>query len=120
MPSPVLQSLFDPDDRVAVIEHGRLIELGTPDELIARHCPERTVFLSSEDDVGEEAFSGIPGVATIDVEQGRFHLVGIGSDFVSSVIGCLAEHRIRVTDFRTETPNLEDVFLKLTGRSIRD
>ena len=52
-------------------------------------------------------FSGIPGVATVDVEQGRFHLVGTGSDFVSGVIGCLAEHRIRVTDFQTENPNLE-------------
>ena len=36
------------------------------------------------------------------------------------VIHCLAEHRIRVTDFRTELPTLEDVFLKLTGHSIRD
>jgi ABC-2 type transport system ATP-binding protein len=36
------------------------------------------------------------------------------------VIGCLSEHRVRVTDFRTVLPTLEDVFLKLTGRSIRD
>jgi ABC-2 type transport system ATP-binding protein len=36
------------------------------------------------------------------------------------VIQCLSEHRIRVTDFRTVLPTLEDVFLKLTGHSIRD
>jgi hypothetical protein len=39
---------------------------------------------------------------------------------VSEVIRCVSEHRIRVADFRTELPNLEDVFLKLTGHSIRD
>ena len=36
------------------------------------------------------------------------------------MIDCLSENRIKVTDFRTVLPNLEDVFLKLTGRSIRD
>ena len=36
------------------------------------------------------------------------------------VIRCLSEERIKVTDFRTVVPNLEDVFLKLTGHSIRD
>lgn len=107
-------------DRVAVIEHGRLIELGTAEELVARHCPERTVVLSSDDGVSAERFSGIPGVATIEAKDGRLHLVGAGSDFISSVIECIAEHGIRVKDFQTETPNLEDVFLKLTGHSIRD
>jgi ABC-2 type transport system ATP-binding protein len=36
------------------------------------------------------------------------------------VIQCLSEHRMRVTEFRTVLPTLEDVFLKLTGHSIRD
>jgi hypothetical protein len=36
------------------------------------------------------------------------------------VIQCLAEHQVRVSSFRAEQPNLEDVFLKLTGHSIRD
>jgi ABC-2 type transport system ATP-binding protein len=45
---------------------------------------------------------------------------GRGDDFVSEVIHCLSENRIRVTDFRTILPNLEDVFLKVTGHSIRD
>ena len=39
---------------------------------------------------------------------------------MAHVIQCLAEHRMRVTDFRTELPTLEDVFLRLTGHSIRD
>ena len=55
------------------------------------------------------------------VRQGsQFTLRGLGEEFVSEVIQCLSENRIRVTDFRTMLPNLEDVFLKLTGHSIRD
>ena len=107
-------------DRVAVIEHGRLIELGTPDELVARHCPERTVHLTSDGDAGREAFSTLAGLSTVESKAGSFRLVGLGPEFISGVIGCIAEHRIKVTDFRTENPSLEDVFLKLTGHSIRD
>ena len=50
----------------------------------------------------------------------RFTIRGRGDDFVTDVIQCLSEHRIRVTDFRTVLPKLEDVFLKVTGHSIRD
>ena len=50
----------------------------------------------------------------------RFTIHGRGSHLVASVIQCLAENRIQVTDFRTVLPTLEDVFLKLTGHSIRD
>ena len=53
-------------------------------------------------------------------QDSRFTIRGLGEDFVTEVIQCLADNRIRVTDFRTVLPNLEDVFLKLTGHSIRD
>ncbi len=107
-------------DRVAVIEHGRLIELGTATELVARHCPERTVHFSSDSQVAAEAFSNLTGLSSFDSANGGYRLVGVGPDFISRVIEAIAEHRIRVTGFRTETPTLEDVFLRLTGHSIRD
>jgi ABC-2 type transport system ATP-binding protein len=59
-------------------------------------------------------------VTSITREGARFTVHGTGADFVSDVIGCLSEHGLRVTDFRTVLPTLEDVFLTLTGRSIRD
>ena len=52
--------------------------------------------------------------------ESRITIRGRGDDLVTEVIHCLSENRIRVTDFRTILPNLEDVFLKLTGHSIRD
>ena len=61
----------------------------------------------------------MPGVESIDATGSTVTIRGSGDDLVSAVIGCLSEHRIRVTDFRTEHPGLEDVFLKLTGHSVR-
>ncbi len=107
-------------DRVAIIEHGRVIDIDTPDRLVARHCPERTVVLATDDPAAEERFRAIPRIESVTRKESQFTIRGSGDDLVTEVIRCLSENRIRVTDFRTILPNLEDVFLKLTGRSIRD
>ena len=107
-------------DRVAIIEHGRIIDIDTPERLVARHCPERTVVLATDDPRVEERFRAIPGVQSVVRADLRFTIRGSGDDLVTEVIHCLSDNRIRVTDFRTILPNLEDVFLKLTGHSIRD
>ena len=50
----------------------------------------------------------------------RFTIRGSGDDLVTEVIHCRSENRIRVTDFRTILADLADVFVKLTGHSIRE
>ena len=107
-------------DRVAIIEHGRIIDIDKPEKLVGRHCPERTVVLATDDPRAEERFRAIPRVEAVTCAALRFTIRGRGDDFVTEVIHCLSENRIRVTDFRTILPNLEDVFLKLTGHSIRE
>ncbi len=107
-------------DRVAIIEHGRIIDMDRPDKLVDRHCPERTVIVATEDASAEERFRTIPRVESVVCSDSRFTIRGRGDDLVTAVIHCLSENRIRVTDFRTIVPNLEDVFLKLTGHSIRE
>nr|HEV7952740.1 ABC transporter ATP-binding protein [Candidatus Acidoferrales bacterium] len=108
-------------DRVAIIEHGKIIDVDTPERLVNKHCPERTVVLVTDDANAEERFRAIPGVESVIAgADSRFTILGRGDDLVSAVIRCLSENRIRVTDFRTILPSLEDVFLKLTGHSIRE
>jgi len=89
-------------DRVAIMEHGRIIDMDTPLRLVA----------------GEQ-FNRIAGVESVECAGEEFTIRGQG-DLVTETIRCLGENRIHVTDFRTILPNLEDVFLKLTGRSIRE
>ena len=115
--------------RVAIIEHGRLIEVGTPDDLVQKHCPERTVVFTSDDsNVGgrmqalgpvERADGGEVG-AVAEGGAATYTIRGAGDDFVTDVINVIAREGIRVRGFRTEIPTLEDVFLKLTGHGIRD
>jgi ABC-2 type transport system ATP-binding protein len=107
-------------DRVAIIDHGRIVDVDTPARLVGRHCPERTVVLTTDDASAEERFRAIPRVESVTHRDARYMIRGRGDDLVTDVIRCVSEHRIRVADFRTELPNLEDVFLKLTGHSIRD
>lgn len=107
-------------DRVAIIEHGRIIDMDSPEQLIRRHCPERSVVLVT-DDIGAEAhFRALPRIEEVKTQNGRITIRGSGENLVTEVIGCLSDNRIHVTDFRTILPNLEDVFLKVTGHSIRD
>jgi ABC-2 type transport system ATP-binding protein len=107
-------------DRVAIIDHGRIVDIDTPDGLIRRHCPERTVVLTTDDPAADGYFAAIPGVESIARRGPEVTIRGIGHGLVTAVIQCLSEHRIHVTDFRTEHQGLEDVFLKLTGHSVRE
>jgi ABC-2 type transport system ATP-binding protein len=107
-------------DRVAIIEHGRIVDIDTPAALVARHCPERTVVLATEHVEAEGLFRSLPGVRAVRRDGSRIAIDGTGEGLVSAVIGCVSEHGMHVSDFRTVVPTLEDVFLKLTGHSIRD
>src|SRR5207253_2480700 len=107
-------------DRVAIIEHGAIIDIGSPTELLGRHCPTRTVVLSTGNAHAEEWLRAIPDIEKVVRQDSQFTIQGRRDDFVTQVIQCISENRIPVTDFRTVLPTLEDVFLKLTGHSIRD
>jgi len=107
-------------DRVAIIEHGRIIELGTPDELVQKHCPERMVVFTSDDANVTERMQTLGAVERAEGSPATYAISGVGDDFVTDVINIIAHEGIRVRGFRTEIPTLEDVFLKLTGHGIRD
>jgi ABC-2 type transport system ATP-binding protein len=107
-------------DRVAIIDHGRIVDVGAPAELVRRHCPERTVVLATDDPQAAVRFTAMPDVISVTHEGLQVTIRGRTADLVTQVIGCVAEHRMYVSDFRTEVPTLEDVFIKLTGHTIRD
>ena len=107
-------------DRVAIIEHGRVIDVDTPRGLVARHCPERMVVVATADPSARERFLTLPGVEAVDEDGPSMTIRGRNPNLVTDVIQCVSRHGIVVTDFHTTMPSLEDVFLRLTGHSIRD
>jgi ABC-2 type transport system ATP-binding protein len=107
-------------DRVAIIEHGRIVDMDSPEALIRRHCPERAVILSTDDPTAESKFSSIESVDSVTSKDGRITISGKGDDLFTEVIRCISESGMTVNDFRTVLPTLEDVFLRVTGHSIRD
>ena len=106
-------------DRVAVIDRGKIVDVGTPATLIRRHCPERTVIVTTERHAADALFRQLTGVTSVERREADVVIRGRGEELVSRVIQCLAQHAIPVIDFRTESPTLEDVFLRLTGHSVR-
>ena len=107
-------------DRVAIIEHGRIIDVDAPQALVDRHCPDRSVVLTTDDARAGELFRALRTVVDVKQDGSHYTIHGRGEGMITEVIQCLAEHQVRVGSFRTEMPTLEDVFLKLTGHSIRN
>ena len=105
-------------DRVAIIDHGRLVALDTVASLIQQHAGETTAkLILSASPSAEFDLNGVPGVTSARTEGRELTIRGT-ADGLQGVLAALAAHRITVTSMSTTTPGLEDVFLALTGRHI--
>ena len=100
-------------DRVAVIDRGRVIDLDTPQTLIARHAGQVRVRFSVElDDLAW--IGGIDGVDRVAKRGGQVEVDGRGP-VLARVAAGLVERGVAPEDLRVERATLEDVFLTLTG-----
>jgi ABC-2 type transport system ATP-binding protein len=120
-------------DRVAIIDHGTLLALDTPHALVRSMTGERTLDCSIEPgprtDVGvvEEAVGSLEGVSQIEQLSDpdangwrlRVYVQGEAASFVAPVAQAISASGGRLTDARLGEPNLEDVFIHLTGRALR-
>ncbi len=97
-----------------------VLDVDPPARLVARHCPDRTVVLATPSAGAVALFERIPGVTRVEVRDERHTIDGRREDLTTAVIQCVATNGLHVTDFQAISPTLEDVFLALTGHSIRD
>src|SRR6266702_4514946 len=67
-------------DRVAIIDHGRIVDIDTPSMLVSRHCPERTVALTTDAIGAGDRFEAIPRVDGVSCQEFRFTIRGRGDD----------------------------------------
>ena len=111
-------------DRVAILDHGKVIALGTPRELIARTCAEQMVEFTAgsvSHPLDVPALRRIQGVREVRTENGAVLLQV--TELHTSVPALLAELTrlsVPLTELRTHSATLEDVFVTLTGRHLRD
>jgi ABC-2 type transport system ATP-binding protein len=99
-------------DRLALINHGAVMAMDTPEAIAARAGGSRVRFVPSQP-VAEETLRAIPGVNEIERKERFVTVTGTG-DLAGSLIGALAAIGVRVSDVEARTGNLEDAFIKLT------
>ena len=107
-------------DRVAIIDHGKIVAIDSPDTLVKTHCPQKRVRFISDDPFEIKEIQELSVVDSVTTENGAVVIQGTGRKFESEITGFLYTHSIGFTDFSTQSLNLEDVFLKLTGHTVRE
>jgi ABC-2 type transport system ATP-binding protein len=110
-------------DRVAIIDRGRIVALDTPAALVAGLGGEtRVLFRAVGFDM--QSLRAVAGVTRVEYDGDRVTVYGrsaeAGAPFLGGVVQHLSSAGVKFADLRMEQPTLEDVFLQLTGRAMRD
>jgi ABC-2 type transport system ATP-binding protein len=110
-------------DRVAIVDHGRIIARGTPRELVASLSAEHVVEFAVGSDGGldEQALRAVTGVSAAARRDGAWRIrVAELHRTVPALLAELHRRDVQLTELRTHSATLEDVFVELTGRHLRD
>jgi ABC-2 type transport system ATP-binding protein len=107
-------------DRVAIVDHGRIVALDSPEKLIQNLGAETRIIFNVDRETKRpsEKLKGTAGVTRIEQIGDRVVVYGTGDEVAGKVVNALTSKGIRFSNLRTEQPNLEDVFLTLTGREM--
>jgi ABC-2 type transport system ATP-binding protein len=108
-------------DRIVIVDHGRVVAEGTLGELVHRLPAAQKLVLDLEGEIDAALLTAVPGVRSVEPLGGRWVLgmEGLASTG-AAVLQALAARGVAVRHVASGRANLEDVFLSLTGRQLRD
>jgi ABC-2 type transport system ATP-binding protein len=110
-------------DRVAIVDHGRVIALDTPRALIASLGAEHVVTFTGDgaESLDDGVLAALDGVTAVRRENGAVQLTATElRRTMPALLSVLEQRHIRLTELTTHSATLEDVFVSLTGRHLRD
>jgi ABC-2 type transport system ATP-binding protein len=110
-------------DHVAILDHGKIVVLDTPAALIRSLGMEERVVFTLKGILPAGFKESLSGEVSVEIQGDLVTISGKNgrkTPLVSEVVSKLSEQALSFSDLRTEQPNLEDVFLRLTGRKIRE
>jgi ABC-2 type transport system ATP-binding protein len=99
-------------DDVVIMDHGNIIESGTPEQLLAKHFNEIYIFLPKEQ-VDEQLILE----HSWKIEGKRVEITSVN---VEKTLKLLMRHKVSLDGLHVKSANLDDLFLKLTGHSLRE
>ena len=102
-------------DRVSIIDKGKIVELDTPEKLIEKSGIEDMISFETKN-IDIEELKRVKGVNKVSFKNGEVTIYGRGEDLLKEVVDYLYLNKIYFKNLRTKKPNLEDTFLKFTGR----
>jgi ABC-2 type transport system ATP-binding protein len=110
-------------DHIAIMDHGKLIACGTHEELVKLVGQQTRIDLTVSVEPGKvlDAWRAVEGVQRVTVEEGQISVLADDSNKVlPRLFEAATQHSARITSVDIREPNLEAVFLHLTGRALRD
>jgi ABC-2 type transport system ATP-binding protein len=108
-------------DRVAIMDRGRVIALGRPSDLVDSLGGRQVIEFRVSEGFDHAALGGLPGVSSVSFRDGNFLLaVAHVADVLPLLMGEIRRQGLHLVDLSTHQATLEDVFLQLTGRKLRD